>query len=379
MGPLSGVKVVEFAGIGPGPFCGMLLADQGADVLRIDRTVEADLGVPVDPRFDVLGRGRRSVALDLKKPEAIETALQLIASADALIEGFRPGVMERLGLGPELCLERNPKLVYGRMTGWGQDGPMAHAAGHDINYISLTGALHAIGPQDRPYPPLNLVGDFGGGALYLAFGVCAALIEAKGSGRGQVVDAAMVDGAASLMTPIFGLKAAGRWSDERGVNILDGGAPWYDAYETKDGKFVSIGSIEKKFYAELIDKLGLGQANLPAQFDMARWPELRSHFVTAFKGRTRDEWCALMEGSDICFAPVLSMEEAPGHAHMKARGTFVEIEGITQPGPAPRFSRTPGGIRNRAPKRGENADAALKDWGFDEDQVATLRASGVLG
>ncbi len=379
MGPLSGVRVVEFAGIGPGPFCGMLLADQGADVLRIDRTVEADLGVPVDPRFDVLGRGRRSVALDLKKPEAIETALQLIGKADALIEGFRPGVMERLGLGPDLCLERNPKLVYGRMTGWGQEGPMAHAAGHDINYISLTGALHAIGSQDRPYPPLNLVGDFGGGALYLAFGVCAALIEARSSGKGQVVDAAMVDGAASLMTPIFGLKAAGRWADKRGVNILDGGAPWYDTYETSDGKFISIGSIEKKFYAELIDKLGLGQANLPAQFDMARWPELQGHFAAAFKGKTRDEWCAIMEGSDICFAPVLSMEEAPGHAHMKARGTFVEIEGITQPGPAPRFSRTPGGIRNRAPKRGENSDSALKDWGFGEEQVATLRDAGVLG
>ncbi|MFC3230166.1 CaiB/BaiF CoA transferase family protein [Marinibaculum pumilum] len=379
MGPLSGVKVVEFAGIGPGPFCGMLLADQGADVLRIDRTAAADLGVPVDPRFDVLGRGRRSVALDLKKPEAIETALQLIAKADAVIEGFRPGVMERLGLGPEICLERNPKLVFGRMTGWGQEGPMAHAAGHDINYISLTGALHAVGPKDRPYPPLNLVGDFGGGALYLAFGVCAALIEARASGKGQVVDAAMVDGAASLMTPIYGLKAAGRWADERGVNILDGGAPWYDVYETKDGKFISIGSIEKKFYAELIEKLGLGDANLPAQFDMEQWPALRKHFAAAFKEKTRDEWCAIMEGSDICFAPVLSMEEAPEHGHMKARGTFVEVDGITQPGPAPRFSRTPGGIRHRAPKPGEGADATLKDWGFADDQVAAMRNAGVLG
>ena len=256
---------------------------------------------------------------------------------------------------------------------------MAHAAGHDINYISLTGALHAVGPKDRPYPPLNLVGDFGGGALYLAFGVCAALIEARASGKGQVVDAAMVDGAANLMTPIYGLKAAGRWADERGVNILDGGAPWYDVYETKDGKFISIGSIEKKFYAELIEKLGLGDANLPAQFDMAQWPALRRHFTAAFKEKTRDEWCAIMEGSDICFAPVLSMEEAPGHGHMKARGTFVEVDGITQPGPAPRFSRTPGGIRHRAPKPGEGADATLKDWGFADDQVAAMRDAGVLG
>jgi len=378
MGPLSGVKVLEFAGIGPGPFCGMLLADQGADVVRIDRTSASDLGVQVEPRFDVLGRGRRSVALDLKRPEAIETVLQLVAEADALIEGFRPGVMERLGLGPEVCMARNPRLVYGRMTGWGQDGPMAHAAGHDINYIALTGALHAIGQKDRPSPPLNLVGDFGGGALYLAFGVCAGLIEARTSGKGQVIDAAMVDGAASLMTPIYGLKAAGRWADGRGINILDGGAPWYDVYETKDGKFISIGSIEKKFYAELIETLGLGDANLPAQFDMEQWPVLREHFAAAFKSRTRDEWREAMEGSDICFAPVMSMEEAPGHPHLEARGTFVEVEGIRQPGPAPRFSRTPGGIRNRSPRPGENGEAALRDWGLSDAQVAALREAGIL-
>ncbi|WP_300304334.1 CaiB/BaiF CoA-transferase family protein [Ferrovibrio sp.] len=362
-GPLSGLKVIEMPAIGPVPFCGMLLADLGADVLRIDRTGEVDLGLPVEPKYELLGRGKRSLALDLKDAKAIGLMLDLMAQADVVLEGFRPGVMERLGLGPDVALQRNPKLVYGRMTGWGQQGPMAQAAGHDINYIALTGALHAIGTTDKPVPPLNLVGDFGGGSLYLAMGLLAALYERQQSGKGQVVDAAMVDGAASLMTMFFGMKGAGLWSDTRGANMLDGGAPWYDTYECADGGFVAIGSIEGKFYAELIEKLGLDPTILPKQHDRKRWPSLRAAFAATFRTKTRAEWCAIMEGSDICFAPVLGLDEAPKHPHMAARQSFVAPDGVTQPAPAPRFSRTPGAIRNQPPKRGEGGAAALRDWG----------------
>lgn len=363
-GPLSGLKVIEMPAIGPVPFCGMLLADLGADVLRIDREGDADLGLPIEPKYELLGRGKRSLALDLKNPQAIALVLDLIAKADLLIEGFRPGVMERLGLGPDAAMAKNPRLIYGRMTGWGQQGPMAMAAGHDINYIALTGALHAIGHQNgRPVPPLNLVGDFGGGSLYLAMGLLAALFERQQSGKGQVVDAAMVDGAASLMTMFYGMKAAGLWSDTRGANMLDSGAPWYDTYECACGGFVAIGSIEGKFYAELVQKLGLDTATLPKQHDRKRWLSLRASIAATFRTKTRDEWCAIMEGSDICFAPVLGLDEAPKHAHMAARETFVSPDGVTQPAPAPRFSRTPGAIRRKPPQRGEGGAQAVAEWG----------------
>ena len=378
-GPLSGVKVLEIAGIGPGPFCGMLLADMGADVLRVDRVQANDLGLPVAPKYDIMSRGRRSIALDLKRPESIRTVLALAARADALIEGFRPGVTERLGLGPEDCFALNPRLVYGRITGWGQDGPLAQAAGHDINYIALTGALHAIGRKGgTPVPPLNLVGDFGGGGMVLAFGIACALYEARASGKGQVIDAAMTEGAASLMAMFYGRMAAGHWRDERGVNVLDTGAPWYDAYETADGKHVAVGSIEGRFYAELLTRLGLDPASLPGQFDFARWPELRAAFTAAFKTRTREEWCREMEGTDVCFAPVLSLAEAPLHPHNLARGAFVDIDGVAQPAPSPRFSRTPGAIARGAPERGEGGAQALTDWGFSADEIEGFRAGGAL-
>ncbi len=379
MGPLDGIKVVEIAGIGPGPFCAMLLADMGAEVLRVDRTAESGLGVAMPPRLNLLNRGRRSVAVDMKTPQGIDTVLRLAEGADALIEGFRPGVAERLGIGPDACLGRNPRLIYGRMTGWGQDGPLAHAAGHDINYIALSGALHAIGPHGgKPVPPLNLVGDFGGGALYLAFGIACALIEARRSGLGQVVDAAMVDGAASLMTLFYGLKAGGQWQDRRGANLLDGAAPFYDTYETRDGGYVAIGSIEPKFYAELLRLTGLEDAGLPTQMDFGKWPEIKVRLAEAFRSRTRDEWCRIMEGSEGCFAPVLSLDEAPAHAHNRDRGTFVEIDGVVQPAPAPRFSRTPGAVQGPPPKPGEHNDAALADWGFADEEIAALRRAGAI-
>ncbi|HVN88426.1 MAG TPA: CaiB/BaiF CoA-transferase family protein [Candidatus Binataceae bacterium] len=379
MGPLTGFKVIELAGIGPAPMCAMLLSDLGAEVLRIDRTADAGLGISVETKYSLLNRGRRSVAFDLKKPEATEALLRLIEKADALIEGFRPGVMERLGLGPDVCQTRNPKLVYGRMTGWGQDGPMASAAGHDINYIALSGALHSIGRRGgAPTPPLNLVGDFGGGALYLAFGVVAGLLEAQKSGKGQVIDASMVDGAASLMTAIYGMHGAGIWTDERGANMLDTGAHYYDVYETKDGKYVSIGSIEKKFYEELLEKSGLKAEELAPQNDRKSWPQMKERVAALFLTKTRDEWCKIMEGSDICFAPVLSMGEAPNHPHNKARGTFVVRDGVTQPGPAPRFSRTPGAIQGPPAKPGEHTEVALKDWGFSPNDLQKLRSSGAI-
>ena len=378
-GPLTGVKVMELAGIGPGPFCGMLLADMGADVLRVDRTQASDLGMPVEPKFEIMARGRRAIALDLKQPESIAMVLDWLAKADVLIEGFRPGVTERLGLGPEACFARNPRLVYGRITGWGQDGPLAQAAGHDINYIALTGALHAIGRKgEAPVPPLNLVGDFGGGGMVLAFGVACALFEARGSGKGQVIDAAMTEGAASLMAMFYGRMAAGHWHDQRGVNAIDGGAPWYDVYETADGKHVAIGSIEGRFYAELLERLGLDPATLPAQFDFARWSELRAAFGAAFKSKTRDEWCREMEGTDVCFAPVLTLAEAPLHPHNQARRAFVDIDGVTQPAPAPRFSRTPGAISRGAPRRGQGGAQALSDWGFSAAEIDAWQKRGAV-
>ena len=363
-GPLDGLKVVEMPAIGPVPFSGMLLADLGADVLRLDRTGDSGLGIPVDVRYDLLGRGKRSLALDLKASDARELVLSLLHKADVVIEGFRPGTMERLGLGPDVALARNPRLIYGRMTGWGQEGPLASAAGHDINYLSLTGALHAIGRQgEAPVPPLNLVADFGGGSMFLITGILAALHERHRSGRGQVIDAAIVDGASSLMTIMYGLLAQGSWRDERGVNLLDGGAPWYDTYRCRDGRFVSVGAIEEKFFAELLHKLGIDGARFPDHMDRACWPAIRAALSQAFASRTRDEWSAQLEGSDACCAPVLSMDEAPRHPHMAARRSFVDHAGVVQPGAAPRFSRTPGALGRKPPQRGEGGIDALRDWG----------------
>jgi alpha-methylacyl-CoA racemase len=380
MGTLSGYKIIEFAGIGPAPMCAMLLADMGADVLRIDRAEDAALGISMDAKFSLLSRGRKSVAIDLKRREGVEAAMKLIEKADALLEGFRPKVMERLGLGPDECLKRNPKLIYGRMTGWGQEGPLAHAAGHDINYIALSGVLASIGRKGQaPVPPLNLIGDFGGGGLYLALGVVAALLEAQKSGKGQVVDAAMVDGAASLLTAVFGMHASGMWSEKRGENILDTGAHFYDVYETSDGEYVSIGSIEAKFYKELLQLSGFEGQEMPRQMDRKAWPDLKEKFAALFKTKPRAEWCKIMEGSDICFAPVLSMAEAPGHPHNQLRGTFVEVGGVVQPGPAPRFSRTPSKIQRPPAKPGEHTEEALREWGFSAAELEKLRGAGAIG
>ena len=378
MGPLQGIRVLEFEAIGPGPFAGMLLADMGADVLVVDRPDSTDLGLKRERWYDVMMRGKRSVTLDLKEKNAARVALQLISKADALIEGFRPGVMERLGLGPVLALERNPKLVYGRMTGWGQDGPLAPRAGHDINYIALAGVLHAFGRRgEAPVPPLNLVGDFGGGGMLLGFGIACALFEASRSGKGQVVDAAMVEGASLLAAMFHGFLKVGEWSEARGANILDTGAPWYDVYETRDAKYVSIGAIEAKFYAELLSRLNLRTEDLPGQYERARWPEMREVFARAFRTKTRDEWCAIFEGSDACFAPVLSFSESRNHPHNAARASFVDVAGVPQPAPAPRFSRTPGAVRGAPPERGEGGRAALADWGFSATEVERLRSGGL--
>ena len=378
MGPLTGLRVLEFEAIGPAPFGAMMLADMGADVLLVDRAEDARLGFGRDRWYDVMMRGRRSVTLDLKAAHGSQAALILAAKADVVIEGFRPGVMERLGLGPEVMLERNPRLVYGRMTGWGQHGPLAERAGHDINYIALTGALHAIGRAgEAPVPPLNLVGDFGGGGMLLAFGVACAVIEARTSGCGQVVDTAMVDGASLLATMFNGMLAAGQWTEERGTNMLDGGAPWYGTYRTRDGKFVAIGAIEPKFYRELIERLGLADAGLPAQFDRARWPELQAVFALRFGERTRDDWCAAFEGSDACFAPVLTFSEARTHPHAIARDAFQKIGRIDQPAVAPRFQRTPGATRGAPPERGAHGREALADWGFSAVEVEHLASLGL--
>jgi alpha-methylacyl-CoA racemase len=379
MGPLAGITVIELAGIGPGPFCGMMLADMGAEVIRVDRAQAVQGGDPERPPADLLARGRRSVGVDLKSPDGVEVVLSLVERADALIEGFRPGVTERLGLGPDECLARNPRLVYGRMTGWGQDGPYASTAGHDINYISLAGALDPIGRRgEAPVPPLNLVGDFGGGGLLLAFGIVAGLLEARASGQGQVIDAAMVDGGAALMTMTHSMRAMGIWNDERGTNMLDTGAHFYDVYETADGGYVSIGSIEPQFYAELLRLTGLEGEDLPWQHDRAQWPALKVRLAGIFRTRTRDEWCEIMEGTDVCFAPVLTIPEAVAHPHNVHRGTFVEVAGIPQPGPAPRFSRTEAAIARPPAHAGQHTDEILAGAGFDADRIAKLRETGAV-
>ena len=375
MGPLEGFRIVELAGIGPGPFCAMMLADQGAEVLRVDRKSAAGRKNP----YDVLARGRRSIAVDLKNPDGVELVLSLTEKADGLIEGFRPGVMERLGLGPEICHERNQKLVYGRMTGWGQYGSMAHAAGHDLNYIALTGALHAMGRSgDAPPPPLNLVGDFGGGGMMLAYGMVCGLLEAQRSGKGQVVDAAMTDGASALMAIIYGLKASGMWTNERESNMLDGGAHFYDTYRCSDGKYISIGSIEPQFYAILREKAGLTDGAFDAQMDKQQWPALKAKVTEVFATKTRAEWCEIMEGTDICFAPVLDLEEAPEHPHNRERETFVTVDGVLQPAPAPRFSRTPGQITGGPATVGEHNREALLDWGVSEAEFSRLTDAGAI-
>jgi alpha-methylacyl-CoA racemase len=377
-GPLQGLRVLELASIGPGPMAAMLLADLGAEVLRVDRTEASGLGVPMEPRFDIAGRGRRSVALDLKAPAGRDVVLRLADRADVLIEGFRPGVAERLGLGPEDCHARNPGLVYGRMTGWGQDGPMAPRAGHDINYIALAGVLGAIGPAgEPPVPPLNLVGDYGGGALYLAFGVLAALIERQRSGRGQVVDAAMVDGAASLTTIFHGLRAAGQWDGARGGNLLDGGAPFYASYTCADGGFVAVGALEPKFFAELIEGLGLDAGWCARQYDRRHWPALHRALAAAFAARPRAHWAAHFADRDACVAPVLSLDEAPRHPHAQARRGFIEVDGVVQPAPAPRFSRTPAATPRPNPAPGADTDTVLAEAGFSPEAIAHLRAQKV--
>ncbi len=380
MGPLHGVKIIELAGIGPCPMCAMLLAELGAGVVRVDRVTDSGLGIGMAPEYDLLNRSRPSIAVDLKHPEGVETVLRLVDYADALVEGFRPGVTERLGLGPEQCAARNPRLVYGRVTGWGQTGPLAGAAGHDLNYIALTGALHAIGRRGGPpAPPLNLVGDFGGGALYLALGVVAALYEARESGQGQTVDAAMIDGAASLMTSAYALRAAGISDGPRGENVLDSGAHYYEVYETSDGRYVSIAPIEPKFYARLLERIGLDPGAAPPHSpDRSDWPEAKTRLAALFRTRTRDEWCAILEGTDACFAPVLGMEEAHRHPHNAARGTFVERDGIVQPNAAPRFGRTPGGIRRPPSAPGSGTRTVLAEWGFSEAEIDDLGARGVV-
>ncbi|HEX3498323.1 MAG TPA: CaiB/BaiF CoA-transferase family protein [Stellaceae bacterium] len=376
MGPLAGFRIVEIAGIGPAPMCAMLLADLGAEVLRVERMQASGLGIDKPARFEIMNRSRHAVAIDLKKPQGVETVLRLVAGADAFIEGFRPGVTERLGIGPEACLKRNPRLVYGRMTGWGQSGPLSQAAGHDLNYIALTGVLHAIGRAgQKPTPPLNLVGDFGGGALYLALGIACGLLEAQRSGKGQVVDAAMTDGAASLMTMFFGMLAASQFTTERGANILDSGAFFYEVYECADGKHVAVAPIEDKFLAELFRLLELDPAGFPAKLDEAGWPAAKEKLAAVFKTRTQAEWCRLLEGSDACFAPVLSLDDAPNHPHNKARGTFVTIGGIVQPAPAPRFSRTQ--AATPTPPEAPQSEA-LRDWGLGENEIAALREVGAV-
>ena len=373
MGPLAGIRVIELAGIGPGPFCGMMLSDMGAEVIRVER-----IGGNTRPK-DVLARNRRSIALDLKDPRGVELVLKLVEDADAIFEGFRPGVTERLGLGPEVCLGRNKKLVYGRMTGWGQDGPMAQAAGHDINYIALSGALHGIGRVgERPVPPLNLVGDFGGGGMYLAFGLVCGILEARTSGEGQVVDASMVDGSASLMAMFFSMAAGGAYTDKRGTNLLDGGAHFYDTYETRDKKFISLGSIEPQFYAELMEKIDEDPGQFFPQMESKDWPSYKERLTTIFKMKTQDEWCDIMEGTDVCFAPVLSIFDAPNHPHNKARGTFIDVDGVVQPAPAPRFSRSDS-LPTHGPRiPGEDTQAILEETGCSRLEIEELRSAGVI-
>lgn len=376
MGPLQGIKIIEMGAIGPGPFAGMLLADMGAEVIVVERyAASKEHRMP-----DCNRRGKKSIALNLKQAAGVETLLQLIEQADVLFEGFRPGVMERLGLGPEICLARNPRLIFGRMTGWGQDGPLAKAAGHDINYISLTGALFATGrAEGKPVPPLNLVGDYGGGGMFLVTGILAALIERQGSGKGQVVDAAMTDGSAVLMSIFNSLHAMGMWTPKRGVNMLDSGAHFYDTYETKDGKYVSIGSLEPQFYAQLIEKAELDPETFSNQMNQQEWPSLKEKLSEVFKRKTQMEWCEIMEGSDVCFAPVLDFIEAQQHPHNVARKTYIEVDGLVQPAPAPRFSRTPSEVQFGPRAAGENTEEILQGWGFSTTQIQGLREGKALG
>jgi alpha-methylacyl-CoA racemase len=375
MGPLHGVRVIEIASLAPAPFGCMVLSDLGADVLRVDRATSVGRDASIDP----LGRGRRSIGLNLKDPAGVDVLLRLLETADVLVEGFRPGVTERLGFGPDICLERNPGLIYGRMTGWGQEGPMAPMAGHDINYIAIAGALDPIGRAgERPLPPLNLVGDFGGGGMLLAVGILAALHERSRSGRGQVVDAAMVDGAALLTSFIHGMRGQGLWGDTRGTNLLDTGAPYYDTYETADGLFMSVGALEPQFYAALLHGLGLEGEDLPGQLDRDRWPELRARFTEVFKGRTRDEWTEIFDGTDACVAPVLGLGEAPAHPHATARTGFIDLNGLPQPAPAPRFSRTSAEPPTPPVRPGEHTDAALGELGLTAEEIADLRKRGAI-
>jgi alpha-methylacyl-CoA racemase len=375
-GPLTGLRVVELAGLGPAPYACMLLAELGADVVRVDRPGAASL--LVRPEKDALNRSRPSVAVDLKSPAGRDVLLRLLDSADVLVEGLRPGVLERLGVGPDEALARNPRLVYARMTGWGQDGPLAQRAGHDINYLGLTGALHAIGTADKPVAPLNIGADFGGGSMFLLVGILAALFERQTSGRGQVVDAAMVDGASSLVTMIYGLLGAGLWQDRRQANLLDGGAPFYDTYACADGRHVAVGALEPQFYAAFVEGLGLADALPGGQYDVAHWAEHRRRFAEAFATRSRDEWAAAFEGTDACVTPVLALGEAPAHPHLAARRTFVEQDGASQPAPAPRFSRTPGAVRGAPRTPGADTRQVLSEWGFSTDDVARLLAAGAV-
>ncbi|MEO8558211.1 MAG: CaiB/BaiF CoA-transferase family protein [Rhodospirillales bacterium] len=381
MGALDGVTIVEIAAIGPVPFCGMLLSDMGATVIRIDRTESSDLGLQFDARFHIANRGRKSIAVNLKSKEGVETVLALLERADAVIEGFRPGVMERLGLGPDVCLARNKKLVYGRMTGWGQSGPLANVAGHDINYIALTGVLHSVGERGRaPGVPLNLIGDYGGGALYLCVGMLAGLLEAHRSGQGQVVDAAMVDGSASLMTLFTGMVAAGVWNEERGTNAIDAGSHFYNVYETADGEFVSIGCIERKFYLQFLDLIGLSNDKdlVAHQMDKERWPEFVERIAKVMRGKTLAQWCAILQNTDVCFAPVLRPSEVPNHPHVVARETFVNHAGVVQPAPAPRFSRTASAIQGPPVDIGQHTDEILRGLGLSADRIASLRKEGTV-
>lgn len=377
-GPLAGLKVIEVGGVGPAPFCAMLLADLGAEVIRVDRKHASESGFPVDRKYEIMFRNRKSIALDLKKPSAVKVVKKIIAQSDILLEGFRPGVMERLGLGPELCLELNPRLVYGRMTGWGQTGPLAQEAGHDINYIALTGALHAIGQKDGPPEiPLNLIGDFGGGAMYLAFGVMCALHEAKISGKGQVVDASMVDGTTSLMTMIYGLLAAGYWTDQRGSNRLDSGAPYYGVYATRDNLHVALGATEASFYLTALRTLGITD-NLPDQHDRSTWPAMKQRIADAFKTRTQDEWVKAFEGIESCFSPILSLAQAPDHPHQVARGNFFTSQGVIQPSPAPKFSRSTVDTPKPPAKIGEHNEEILRMYGFSAEDIDSLKADQAI-
>jgi alpha-methylacyl-CoA racemase len=378
-GPLTGVKVIEMAGIGPTPFATMLLADMGADVVRVDRPVASDLGLGLEPRFDTYNRNKRLVSVDLKSPDGLEAVKRLIGQADILIEGFRPGVMERLGLGPDVCLGLHSRLVYGRMTGWGQTGALAQTAGHDLNYIALSGALHAIGPENGPpVVPLNLIGDLGGGALYLAMGVLAALTEARSSGRGQVVDAAIVDGVTSMMSMFYALRQMEAWTPTRGQNLLDGGAPFYALYETLDGGHVSVAAVEGKFYRELLDRLGLADADLPKQNDRRHWPAMRERFAVIFGTRSRDDWTAVFAGSDACFAPVLDLDEAMADPVAGERAMFGTLDAVVQPAPAPRFDRTPGTLRTSAPDPAGDSTPVLSAWGFSADEIDRLKAARAI-